>query len=151
MINLHNFMMRIESLKSVNHRRLIRVRPLVSVFSKTFVTNLFQGLVHKDRFIHLHTMMFICHYRVSISSTPPQFNTRGPLVFSSQNSSVPHQKPLSSTPKTPQFHTKNPSVQHKPLSSTPKTPQFNTPPSVPHQKPLSSTHPPQFHTKNSRL
>ena len=56
-----------------------------------------------------------------------------------------------SAPKIPQFHTKNPSVQHKSLSSTPKTPQFhplsstsktpqfNTHPSVQHQKPLSST------------
>ena len=50
-----------------------------------------------------------------------------------------------SAPKIPQFHTKNPSVQHTPLSSTPKTPQFH---------PLSSTpktpqfHPPQFNTKN---
>ena len=54
------------------------------------------------------------------------------------------QKSLSSTLKTPQFLTKNPSVQHNPLSSTPKplgstplsstrkTPQFH-PPSVPHQ------------------
>ena len=69
-----------------------------------------------------------------LSSTPPKFNTKGPLLFSPQNLSVPHQKPLSST-QPPQFHTRNPSVQHTP--------------SVPHQKPFSSTpKPPQFHTKN---
>ena len=76
---------------------------------------------------------------------PPQFHTplssthqlhiEGPLHFSPQNPSVPHQ---------------NPSVQHNPVSSTPKTPQFNTPPSVLHQKQLSSTSKtPQFHTKSS--
>ena len=72
---------------------------------------------------------------VPLSSIPPEFNT-----------SVPHKranpfqapKSLSSTPNTPQFHTKNPSVQHqKPLSSTLKNPQFHTKiPSVQHQKPL---------------
>ena len=80
-----------------------------------------------------------------------RFHTRT-TPFSTQNPSVPHQKPLSSTPKTPQFHLplsstpklpqlriNSPSVQ-PPLSSTPKTPQLNTKtPSVPHQKPLSST------------
>ena len=69
----------------------------------------------------------------------PQFNT--PL--SSTHPSVPHPNPLSFThspvPHTPQFHTKNPSVPHqRPLSSTPKTPQFHplrsSHPSVPHQK-----------------
>ena len=54
--------------------------------------------------------------------------------------SVPHQKPLSSTPKSlnstsetpqfhlsPQFHTKNTSIQHQnPLSSTRKFSQFHT-------------------------
>ena len=48
---------------------------------------------------------------VSLSSRH-QFHTKKP--------SVPHQKPLSSTPNTPQFH--------KPFSFTPKTPQFHTPP-----------------------
>ena len=89
-------------------------------------------------------------FQTPLTSTH-QFHTEGPLLFS---------------PKIPQFHTQNPSVQHKSLSSTPKTPQFNTNPSVPHQKSLSSTpsrsstpktpqfHPlsstpktPQFHTK----
>ena len=46
---------------------------------------------------------------------------QGPHLFSTQNISVQHQKPLSlipkllsSTPKTPQFHTETPSVQHTP-------------------------------------
>ena len=69
----------------------------------------------------------------SLSSTPktPQFYHKTPTV--------PHQKPLSFTTKLPQFHkphqfhTKNRSVQHQnPLSSTTETRQFNTP---------------QFHTK----
>ena len=38
--------------------------------------------------------------------------TQGPHLFSTQNSSVLHQNLLSSRPKTPQFNTKNPSVQH---------------------------------------
>ena len=50
--------------------------------------------------------------RVSLSSTH-QFHTKGPLLFSPQNSSVSHQEPLSSSPEIPQFHTKNPSVQHR--------------------------------------
>ena len=73
---------------------------------------------------------------------PPQFNTSVP-----HKRATPFQPPksLSSTLKTPQFN-KPPSVQHqKPLSFTPKPPQFLTEtPSVPHQKPLSSTHPPLF-------
>ena len=60
----------------------------------------------------------------------PQFHTKNPSVphqkipqFHTKTLSVPHQKLLSSnllstTPKTPKFHT--------PLSSTSKTPQFNT-------------------------
>ena len=70
----------------------------------------------------------------------PQFHTdplssthrfhKGPHLFSTQNPSVPHQKPLSSTPESlsstqktlgstpPQFNIL--------LSSKPKTPQFNT-------------------------
>ena len=61
--------------------------------------------------------------RVSLSSTH-QFHTKGPLLFSPQNSSVSHQEPLSSTPRTAQFHTRNPSVPHqKPLGSTSKIPQ----------------------------
>ena len=50
-------------------------------------------------------------FNTPLSSTP-QFNTKGPLVFSPQNPSVPHSKPLSST--------------QEPLSSTPKSPQFHT-------------------------
>ena len=68
---------------------------------------------------------------------------KGPHLFSTQNPSIQHQKPLSSTskflsstPKTPQFHTKNPSVPLL-LSSTPKTPQFQIKnPSVKHQNPF---------------
>ena len=46
------------------------------------------------------------------------------------SSSVQHISPTQkdhsfSAPEIPQFHTKNPSVQHNPLSSTPKTPQFS--------------------------
>ena len=45
---------------------------------------------------------------------PPQFNTSVSLKratsFQPQNPSVPHQQPLGSTPKIPQFHTKNRSV-----------------------------------------
>ena len=80
-------------------------------------------------------------------------STQRPHLFSTPNSSVPHQEPLCSTsplfpheqllcstPKTPQFHTKNPSIQHTSQFHT-KNPQFNTKnPSVPHQKLLSSTH-----------
>ena len=45
-------------------------------------------------------------------------STQRPHLFSTQNPSVLHQKPLSSTPKPPQFHTKNSSVPH--------TAQFHT-------------------------
>ena len=45
-------------------------------------------------------------------------STQGPHIFSTQNPSVQHQKPLSSTMKTRQFN--------RPLGLTPKTPQFNT-------------------------
>ena len=60
---------------------------------------------------------------------------------------------LSSTPRTPQLNTKNPSVPspsvpHQNLSSSQKPPQFNLPPqfhiknpSVPHKRHLSSTQP----------
>ena len=63
--------------------------------------------------------------------------TQGPHLFSTQNPSALHQKLFSSTPNTPRFNIKNPSVP-SPLSSTPKTPQFNIPlslthSSVPHQ------------------
>ena len=63
-------------------------------------------------------------FHTPLSSTH-QFHTEGPILFSPKNpsgppTSVPHQKPLSST-HPPQFYTKNPSVPHrKPLSSTPK-------------------------------
>ena len=65
----------------------------------------------------------------------PQFHT-DPLIstnrFHTRTTPFQHLKSLSSTPKTPLFHTKNPSVPHqKPLSWTH--------PSVPHQKLLSST------------
>ena len=57
--------------------------------------------------------------RVPLNSTPPQFNTKGPLIFSPQNLSVHH---------TSQFNT--------PFSSTHS--------SVQHQNTLSSTHPERF-------
>ena len=83
-------------------------------------------------------------YSIEYPSVPhrsPQFNTSLPLLDHTF-----------SAPEIPQFHIKNPSVQHNPLSSTPKTPQFHTKnpsvthqnPSVTHLKPLSSTHTPQF-------
>ena len=60
--------------------------------------------------------------------TDPLRSAQGPHLFSALNPSVQHEKPVSSTPKTPQFN--NPSVQH--------ILQFNTPfsstqPSVQHQ------------------
>ena len=46
----------------------------------------------------------------------PQFNKKGSLLFSLQDPSVQHQKPLSPTPTsvqhTPRVNTKNPSVQY---------------------------------------
>ena len=82
--------------------------------------------------------------RVSLSSAPPSVqhisSTHKSHSFSAskipqfKHPSVPHQKPLSFTPKTLRFNTKNPSVPH---------------PSVQHRKPLISTQKiPQFHTKN---
>ena len=78
----------------------------------------------------------------SVPQRRPQFNT-----------SVPHKDHTFSVPEIPQFHTKNPSVQHTPLRSTPKTPQFNTKTLlVRHQNPLSSTPKTrQFHTKKESL
>ena len=77
------------------------------------------------------------NYGLGIHPGPPQFHT--PSV---QHISSTQKGHSFSAPKIPQFHTKNPSVQHKPLSSTPKNPQFHPPqfhtknPSVPHKKPL---------------
>ena len=60
--------------------------------------------------------------RISLSSTPPQLNTSVPhkraTPFPPPNPSFPRQRPLSSTPKTPQFHIKNPSLQHTPQTKT---------------------------------
>ena len=87
----------------------------------------------------------------------PQFHTdslsltQGPRLISTQDPSVQHRKPLSSTPKslsstqkTPLFNTQTPSVSHQnPLSVTSKTLQFHTP--------LSSTpKTPQFHTPQAK-
>ena len=63
--------------------------------------------------INFGTITFI---RVPLSSTQTPSvqhisSTFGPHLFSPKNPSVPHQKPLSSTPT--QFNTKNPSVPHK--------------------------------------
>ena len=66
--------------------------------------------------------------RVPVSSTQTSSvqhigSTQGPHLFSTQNPSFQHQKPLSSTPKP--LNSTSPSVPHqKPLSSTPKPPQF---------------------------
>ena len=66
----------------------------------------------------------VCKIRVPLSSTQTSSvqhisSTQGPHIFRTQNPSVQHQKPLSSTPKS--------------LSSTPKTSQFNPKtPSLPH-------------------
>ena len=73
----------------------------------------------------------------------PQFNTSVPQ----RATPFKHQKSLSSTPKTPQFNTKNPSVQHQNLSVPHRKPLSSTSPSVLHKKPLGST-PSQFQTKN---
>ena len=66
----------------------------------------------------------------SVSHLSPQLSTsvthKRATTFQPQNPSVPHQKPLGSTPKTLWFNTKNSSV-HTPLSSITS--------SVPHQKP----------------
>ena len=55
-------------------------------------------------------------FHTPLSSTN-QFNTKRPLLFSPQNSSVQHQKPLSTTPNTPQLNrplsSTHPSVKHK--------------------------------------
>ena len=54
-----------------------------------------------------------------ISSTQKDHSFSAPEPFSSSSPSVHHQNPLSSTPKTPHFHTKYPSVQNQnPLCST---------------------------------
>ena len=64
---------------------------------------------------------FILNFKLFISSTQTASvqqigSTQGPHLFSTQNPSFQHQKPLSST---------SPSVPHqKPLSSTPKPPQL---------------------------
>ena len=82
--------------------------------------------------------IFDPNQRVPLSSTH-HFNTKGPHLYTPKNPYDPHQKPLSSTPKTPRVNTKNLSVPHtrqlhtktpqfhSPLSSTLKTLQFNTP------------------------
>ena len=101
----------------------------MSVFSGPIIKNLF--LAHFDLFFIID--QGTPSVRHPLRSTH-LFYTKGPLLFSPPNPSVPHQKPLSSTPKTPRFNTKSPSVQ--------QTPQFHTEnPSVPHRKPLSSTYP----------
>ena len=46
------------------------------------------------------------------TSTPKKPQSTTALSSTLKNPSILHQKPLSSTPKTPQFHTKNPSVHH---------------------------------------
>ena len=63
-------------------------------------------------------------YTLSENSQRMSFETDFNGCSSVPYPSVLHQKPLSSTPKTPRFH---------PLNSTPKTPQFHTS--------FSSTHP----------
>ena len=62
-----------------------------------------------------------------IKSSTPQFHTAP---------SVQHKDYTISTPKTPQFQIKNPSVQHNPHFNTPLS---STNPSAQQQKLLSST------------
>ena len=119
---------------------------LVSVFdflgvplSSTHQFHTKEPLLSAPKIPQLHTK------NPSVQHTP-QLHTRNPSVphqkFLSSYLSVPHQIPLSSTPKIPQFHTKNPSVPHqKFLSSTL---------SVQHRNP-SVQHTPQFHTKTPQF
>ena len=80
---------------------------------------------------------------------PRQFHTPSVQQISStqKGHSFPALKSLTSTPKTPVIHTKNPSVQHqKPLSSSHFSVSLQKALSsthllVPHQRPLSSTQP----------
>ena len=73
------------------------------------------------------------------------FNTKWPLLFSSNNPSVHQQKPLSSTHRSVQYQNplsstlKNPQF-NTPLWSTPKAPLLNTPLSFTPAPSLSSTH-----------
>ena len=68
--------------------------------------------------------MSIPPFQTDLLSSTHRFHTR--------TTPFKHPKSLSSTPKPPQFHTKNQSVKH--------TRQFHTNnSSVQHQKPLSST------------
>ena len=90
--------------------------------------NFLLGISISKRTVKINFMIrtfFHPQFHPSPLSSTHQFHSKGPLLFSPRNPLVPHQKPLSSTPKTP---------------------QFNTFPSVPHRKPLSST-PSQFHTE----
>ena len=103
----------------------------LQLFSHEYVKAKFPPLFHKQR-RNLHFVFFcycpehselqfgtylLTREGVPLSSTH-QFHTKGPLLFSPKNPSVPHQKPLSSTQPS-QFHTKNPSVPHQKLSVPP--------------------------------
>ena len=90
----------------------------------------FNNLLSFEHQIFLLTSCYQLIFLIRVPSVPHplssthQFQIKGPLLF---------------IPKIPQFHTKNPSVQHTyqfhiknpsvpaPLSSTPKNTQFNAP------------------------
>ena len=113
---------------------VILLRTSVRNFSETQFLNIFKNshinflgissqqlpfFEKKLRFLGIKSRACKSQDWVPLSSTPPQFNTsvlhKKATRFPPQNPSVPHQKPLGSTPKTPhtpQFHTKNSSVQH---------------------------------------
>ena len=115
----------------------------MTVVSKNILSLLIfigRSIVHfrKERFQKFQNIIFILYYYINNKENlkspfflirkrsftvphPPQFNTKGSLLFSPQNPSVEHRKTLSSThppvPHIPQFHT--------PLSSTPPSVQHS--------------------------
>ena len=75
------------------------------LFFKNLIFETFLGLFYDDLLYRDDSNLWSNEEGSSSVPRPPQFNTEGPLLFSPQNPSVPHQKPLSST-HSPQFHTK---------------------------------------------
>ena len=80
-----------------------------------------------DSFLNSSNLDITIHHYIQ----PNDFYFR--WYYEIRSPSVPDQKPLGSTPNSPQFHTKNtsvppPSVSHQNIViSTPKNPQLNTP------------------------
>ena len=106
-----------------------------------------QWRLQSCRLVHYIILAFVSYekgtkpfkIRVPLSSTQTPSvqqisSIQGPHLFGSQNPSVQHQKPLSSTLKS--------------LSSTLKTPKFSTP-LISHQKPLISSNPSVQHQNPS--